>query len=237
MNRRSWLKFSLAALASPGAALARTQPAPRLEDVLEPLRAKHGLPALAGAIVRKGQIVAASAVGARLLNSDRKVTVNDRFHLGSDTKAMTATLGGMAVEAGKLRWDSTIGDVLGAKVTGIDPKLAAVTLEQLLSHTGGIPSDTDEILNLYFTGDAFKSDLPTQRLRLLNAWKNHAPATKPGAEFHYANLGYVIAGAMIETALGVSWEELMINRIFTPLRLSTAGIGPQATTGLSLIHI
>ncbi|MGA9598981.1 MAG: serine hydrolase domain-containing protein, partial [Methylocystis sp.] len=232
MNRRTWLKSFLIALASPSqAALARTQPVTRLDDVLEPLRAKHGLPALAGAVVSKGQIVGAAAVGARLLNSDKKVTVNDRFHLGSDTKAMTATLAGMAVEAGKLRWDTTIGDALGAKVPGIEPRLAAVTLEQLLSHSGGIPSDTDEILNLYFSPDAFKYDLPTQRLRILNAWKNHAPATKPGAEFHYANLGYVIAGAMIETAFGVSWEELIDNRIFTPLRLSTAGLGPQATTG------
>ena len=232
MNRRIWLKSLLIALASPAeAALARMQPVTRLDDALEPLRAKHGLPALAGAVVSRGQIVAAAAVGARLLKSDKKVAVNDRFHLGSDTKAMTATLAGIAVEAGKLRWDSTIGEVLGAKAPGIDPKLAAVTLEQLLSHTGGIPSDTDEILKLYFTGEAFKYDLPTQRLRLLNVWKGHAPATKPGAEFHYANLGYVIAGAMIETAFGVSWEELMINRIFAPLRLSTAGLGPQATTG------
>lgn len=154
MNRRTWLNSFLIALASPSqAALARTQPVTRLDDVLEPLRAKHGLPALAGAVVSKGQI-AAAAVGARLLNTGKKVTVNDRFHLGSDTKAMTATLAGMAVEAGKLRWDTTIGDALGAKVPGIEPRLAAVTLEQLLSHSGGIPSDTDEILNLYFSPDA-----------------------------------------------------------------------------------
>ena len=223
MNRRFWLKSFLIALAAPEIALARTQPVTRLDGVLEPLRAKHGLPALAGAVVSKGQIAAAGAVGARLLNSDKKVTINDRFHLGSDTKAITATLAGMAVEAGKLRWDSTIGDVLGGKVKGIEPRLAAVTLEELLSHTGGISSDTDEIINLYYTGDGFKYNMPAQRLRILNAWKNHPPATKPGAEFHYANLGYVIAGAMIETAFGVSWEELMVNRIYTPLRLACGG--------------
>ena len=220
------------ALASPSTvALARSQPVTRIDDVLEPLRAKHGLPALAAAVVSKGQIVAAAAVGARLSNSDKKVTVNDRFHLGSDTKAMTATLAGMAVEAGKLRWDTTIGDALGAKISGINPQLAAVTLEQLLSHSGGIPSDTDEIISLYFSRDGFKYNMPAQRLRIINAWKKHAPVSKPGAEFHYANLGYVIAGAMIETAFGVSWEELIVNRLYTPLGLRTAGLGPQATTG------
>ena len=55
--------------------------------------------------------------------------------------------------------------------------------------------------------------------------------SKPGAEFHYANLGYLIAGAMIETAFAMSWEELIVNRIYAPLGLRTAGLGPQATTG------
>lgn len=45
-----------------------------------------------------------------------RVTIDDRFHLGSDTKAMTATLAGILVDDGKLRWTSTIGEVLGADV-------------------------------------------------------------------------------------------------------------------------
>jgi CubicO group peptidase (beta-lactamase class C family) len=100
-----------------------------LDAELEPVRAKHGLPALAAAVVKDGAIVTAGAVGVRVHGTDIKVTIDDRFHLGSDTKAMTATLAAMLVEEGKLRWDSTIGEVLGGEAPGINPKLAAVTLE------------------------------------------------------------------------------------------------------------
>jgi CubicO group peptidase (beta-lactamase class C family) len=108
------------------------------------VRAKYALPALAAAVVKNGEVIARSAVGVRALGTDVAVTDDDRFHLGSDIKAMTATLVGMMVDEGKLRWTSTIGEVLGAKVSGMNPALAAVTLEQLLSHTGGIPTDNED---------------------------------------------------------------------------------------------
>ncbi len=215
-------------LALPVIASAQVQ---SLDAQLTPIRVKYGLPALAAAVVKDGKIIAAGAVGVRAHGSDVKVTINDRFHLGSDTKAMTATLAAMLVDEGKLRWNSTIGEVLGADVPGINPKLAAVTLEQLLSHSGGIPSDTPETLRLYFNTDAFEYNLRALRLRILNAWKDHAPVSPPGSAFHYANLGDIIVGAMIEKASGKPWEELITQRIFEPLGLRTAGLGPQATMG------
>ncbi len=53
-------------------------------------------------------MVAAGAVGTRRVGTNITVTVNDRFHLGSDTKAMTALLAAMLVEDGKLKWTSTV---------------------------------------------------------------------------------------------------------------------------------
>ncbi|MGZ8300996.1 MAG: serine hydrolase domain-containing protein, partial [Rhodoplanes sp.] len=137
-SRRAVLLKSLvvacALLALPALACAQMRP---LDAELEKVRAKHGLPALAAAVVKDGAIIAAGAVGVRAHGTAVKVTIEDRFHLGSDTKAMTATLAAMLVEEGKLRWDSTIGEVLGGDVPGINPKLGAVTLEQLLSHSSG----------------------------------------------------------------------------------------------------
>jgi CubicO group peptidase (beta-lactamase class C family) len=168
----------------------------------------------------------------RVLGKEIPVTINDRFHLGSGTKAMTATLAGMLVDARKLRWSSTIGEVLGTDVQGINQKLAAVTLEQLLSHSGGIPSDNEEIAKLYTSPDAYDYNLHTQRLRILEAWRDHDPKTPSGSPFQYSNLGYIIAGTIIETAAGVPWEQLMYTRIYEPLGLRTAGLGAQATLGL-----
>jgi CubicO group peptidase (beta-lactamase class C family) len=202
-----------------------------LASQIEPVRVKYGLPALAAAVVKNGEIVAAAAVGVRVQGTDIPVTLDDRFHLGSDTKAMTATLAGMMVDEGRLNWSSTIGEVLGGDVRGLNAKLAAVTLQQLLSHSSGIPSDTDETLAIYFNVDAFTYNLPALRLRALETWRNHELKVPEGSPFQYANLGYIIAGAMIEKAAGKPWEQLIVERIFTPLDLRTAGLGPQATMG------
>jgi len=159
-----------------------------LDTYLETVRTSHALPALAAAVVKDGEVIASGAVGVRALGTDVPVTIDDRFHIGSDTKAMTATLAGMMVDEGRLRWDSTIGEVLGDKVRGMNPTLAAVTLEQLLSHTSGIPTDTQEIANIYFNVDAFDFNLGDllrglgagpRRLRRRRLLRRHAGA--PGS--------------------------------------------------------
>src|SRR5919106_6729772 len=71
-----------------------------LNTMLAPFLARYELPALAAAVVKDGKVVAVGAVGTRKAGAQIPVTVNDRFHLGSDTKAMTALLAAMFVEAG-----------------------------------------------------------------------------------------------------------------------------------------
>ncbi|MFL5002115.1 MAG: serine hydrolase domain-containing protein [Xanthobacteraceae bacterium] len=225
----------LVAFVLAGAALALPAPAwtqaQSLDAQIEPVRVKYGIPALAAAVVKKGEIVAAGAVGVRVYGTNIGVTIDDRFHLGSDTKAMTATLAGILVDGGKLRWTSTIGEVLGADVPGMNQKLATVTLEQLLSHSSGIPSDTKDMAAAYFNTDAFDYNLAALRLRALAAWRHNEPKEPQGSPFQYANFGYIIAGAMIEKAAGVPWEQLIVEKIFAPLGLRTAGLGAQATPG------
>ena len=116
-----------------------------IDDLLEPIRVKQELPALAAAVSKEGRIIAVGAVGTRVQGKEIPVTVDDRFHIGSDTKAMTATLAGILIDKGQLSWTTTIGDVLGPVIPGLKPKFAAITLEQLLSHTSGLPTDNDEI--------------------------------------------------------------------------------------------
>jgi CubicO group peptidase (beta-lactamase class C family) len=204
-----------------------------LDAMLDPVRTKYELPAIAAAVMKDGKLVAVGAVGTRVAGMNIPVTVDDRFHLGSDTKAMTATLAAMLVEEGKLRWDSTIGEVLGHDLPKLRPAFAAITLKQLLSHTSGIPSDTDEITKLYFDAEAYDHPLTDWRLHLVGAWgSKHDPSFPKAGKFQYANLGYITVGAMIEKTAGEPWERLIFERIYAPLSLSSAGLGAQATFGL-----
>jgi CubicO group peptidase (beta-lactamase class C family) len=203
----------------------------RIDDLLKPIRVKQGLPALAAAVAREGRIVAVGAVGTRVQGEEIPVTIDDRFHLGSDTKAMTATLAGILIDKGRLSWTSTIGEVLGPVIPGLKPKFAAITLEQLLSHTSGLPTDNDEIGALYSSPDAYELTSTQYRRRMIATW---ATKHEPGAsgKFEYSNLGYIIVGAMIEEITGEAWERLIQEQIFEPLGLKTAGLGPQATMGV-----
>lgn len=217
---------------TPGQAAETGSPAARINAVLQPYLARYGLPALAAAVVRDGRIVAAGAVGTRRADRDIPVRIEDRFHIGSDTKAMTSLLAGMLVEAGRLRWDSTIGEVFPDLVGGMDAGFRAVTLGQLLSHTSGIPSDNEafgRLLERSFTQDDLNLD--ELRLWMLREWRARPLESAPSTRFAYSNMGYTLAGAMLERAAGSTWEELVAERVFDPLGLRTAGFGPQASRG------
>jgi len=215
----------------PAPALAAETARADLSADLAPICAQFNLPALGAAVTRGADTVAAGVTGVRVWKGDLKVGINDRFHLGSDGKAMTATLAGMMVEEKKLDWTTTIGDVLGPFVPGINAEVAALRLENLLSHSSGLPSDNEDLLKLYFTADVLKYNLVDLRLLTFSQYKDHPPISAPGTKFHYSNFGYMIAGMMVEKAAKTSWEQLITDRIFTPLGLTTAGLGPQATMG------
>src|SRR4051794_34490530 len=113
------------------------------EDVnalLKPIREKHHLPALAAAAIIDGKLVAIGATGVRALGHKETVTREDRWHLGSCTKSMTAALAGMLVDEGKIRWDTTIAAALPHLAAGMNADYKNVTLEQLLTHHGGAPA-------------------------------------------------------------------------------------------------
>lgn len=222
------LAFAVCALPFSGrSALAQSS----LDKVLQPYLDKYGLPALAAAVAVKGELVAAGAVGVRRAGTSIPVTLNDRFHLGSDTKAMTALLAGMLVEEGKLRWDSTPAEVFPEWAASMDAGFKAATLEQLLSHCAGLPADNEALAEVWRLAFFQDGNLDVMRAYVVQEWGKRPQAARPGNGFEYSNLGYVVAGAMIERAAGKTWEELIVERVFTPLGLSSAGLGPQATLG------
>jgi CubicO group peptidase (beta-lactamase class C family) len=208
-----------------------------LDALLTPYLDKYDLPALAAAVVKDGKVVAAGAVGTRRAGEKIPVTVNDRFHLGSDTKAMTSLLAATFVEEGKLRWESTMADVFPELAEKMDSGLRRVTLVQFLSHTSGVPSDNepgpyhDTFVNLLEKSLLQDGNLDDLRYWLVKQWSTQPLVSEPGTKFAYANMNYVIVGAMIERVGGKTWDELITERIFAPLGLRTAGLGCQATLG------
>ena len=109
-------------------------------QALELLRKKHDLPALAAVVVKDGKICDRAAVGVRKEGDPTRVTTNDVFHIGSCTKSMTATLAAMLIEEGKLNWNTTIAEVFPGLKGRMNKQYETVTVEQLLTHRGGVPA-------------------------------------------------------------------------------------------------
>jgi CubicO group peptidase (beta-lactamase class C family) len=226
------LALPLAWIALGACAAAREAPGPveasaEIDALLAPVREKHEVPALAAAVVSSKGLVAVGAVGVRKLGGPPPVTVNDRFHLGSDTKAMTAALLAGLVEEGKLRYDDTLAKAFPRFAGKMRPEWRKVTLAQLLTHHAGFPHD----LNGGWRDIDGERPVREQRDEALRRATAEKPEREPGKEFHYSNVGYVLAGHMAEQAAGAPWEELMRKRLFGPLGMKSAGFGAMGTPG------
>lgn len=194
-----------------------------LDDLLEDLRTKHALPALAGAIVEKGQLVALGAVGERARGSGVRVTVDDRWHLGSCTKAMTATVAARLVERGKLTWDLSLAAGLQPWKPEIHADWDGATLELLLGNRGGAPASTSTELWAALWARGGKS--AEARRWFAEQLLAQPPQARPGSANIYSNQGFVLAGAMLEAQSGSEWEALMRRELFEPLGMQSAGFG------------
>jgi len=196
---------------------------------MEQIRQKHHLPALAAIAMVSGEVCYLDAVGVRKLGSPEKVTPDDKWHIGSCTKSMTATLAAMLIEQDKLNWNTTVGDVFAEWRNEIHPDWRNVTIKQLLQHRGGAPHDAPpDLWALAWK----KIGSPTeQRRAFVHGLVTRPPANPPGTKFEYSNQGYAIAGAMLEHITKQPWEKLIQEMLFQPLEMKSAGFGAPAAPG------
>jgi D-alanyl-D-alanine carboxypeptidase len=202
-----------------------------LSSALEAIRRAHKVPCLAALALRGDQAVARGIAGVRSARSPVLATLDDRFHLGSDTKAMTATVVATLIEAGRLDWSTTVGEILAESVPTMQAAWRPVRIDQLLTHRGGAPADlnADGLWARLWQRQGTPTD---QRMQLVRGVVTRAPAVTPGTVYVYSNAGYAIAGAMIERITGHAWEDLMHERLFAPLGITTGGFGAPGTVGV-----
>ena len=198
-------------------------------QALEVIRKKYDFPALAVVVVKAGKICDRAAVGVRKSGEPTLVTTNDQFHIGSCTKSMTATLAAMFIEEGKLRWNTTIAEAFPELKGKMDKRYETVTVEQLLTHRGGVPGKPP--------GSAWKraweqKGTPMeQRREFMAAVLAAPPEAAPGKQMIYSNQGYAIVGGMLEKIAGQPWEDLITEKLFKPLHMDSAGFGSPGTAG------
>ena len=195
---------------------------------------------MVAAVLRGERIIAQGVAGVRKRGTAERITLDDRFHLGSCTKAMTATLVAMLVEEGKLNWTTTLGELFADTVKPMHPAWEKVTLRQVLAHRAGLRFEPDSLAQVFnelvrphrafhFLKAVRNGTLPQQRLEIARQALSRPPGIPPDTKYWYSNVGYVLAAAVLEQLTGRAWEELMRERLFQPLGISTGGFGPPGT--------
>jgi CubicO group peptidase (beta-lactamase class C family) len=196
-----------------------------LAETLRPLAEKHKLPGVVGAIVHGDQIVALGSTGVRKLGDPAPFLTTDMIHLGSDTKAMTAILIGQLIDQKKLTLQSTMEELFPDLAGRMNEKMAKVTVQNLLTHTAGLPHDL-----LWGLVAMTKGSMMEQRRLAVTTALTAEPAT-PIGKYSYSNAGFVILGAIVESKTGEPWEKVIQEKIFDPLHMTSAGFGIPGTIG------
>lgn len=204
------------------AAMAIGQPT-TVKQELETIRANYGFPALCAGVIVKGKIVELQVVGVRRAGSTELATTNDVWHWGSITKSFTATLVGVLVQQGNMRFDEPLAEVFPELAARMKSAYRKVTPLHLMSHYSGLD------------GETFDDDMPDFRSSRLSMkeqrWLytkislSQPPQAEPGSKEIYANRGYMVLGCGIERITGKPWEDLIREEIFHPLGLASAGFG------------
>ena len=211
---------------APAPSTAKVNAGQDISRELRQLLKDSKVPGVAAAVIKNGQIISTGVAGVRKYRDPTSVQRNDKFHIGSCTKSMTATLAAVLVEEGRLRWDTTVSDVFNDYE--IHSGFRRATLLQLLSHNAGLPSSRFHT-PLWREIWASKEDGRALRTKLAKARLREKPNYPPGKGFIYSNAGFAIAGAMLEKVTGQTWQALMRTKIFRPLGMSTAGFRAPAS--------
>ncbi len=203
-----------------------------ISSILDSITKDHPVPALAAVVIEGDRIVMEGVTGVRAKGSPEKATLDDQWHLGSCTKAMTATLAAMLVENSAITWDATPVTHFPELAGNADPSWNDATLLRLITNRAGAPKDLSP-RGLW--GKLWKSNETPPNLRriLLQDVIDHPTDYPPGTDYAYSNTNFAIAGMLTERAAQEPWESLIQRSLFKPLGITSAGFGAPGLTGVT----
>ncbi len=199
-------------------------PPPDIDRYVQDVMADYGVPGLALAIVKDGQVVLARGYGVRELGKPARVDEHTLFGIASNSKFFTATALAMLVEEGKVKWDDPVINYLPAFRLSDSWVTAQLTVRDLLVHRSGLGLGSGDLL--WWPSSTYNRKEIAARLRFLPL------VTSFRSAYAYDNVLYLVAGELIEAVSGLSWEDFIATRILAPLgmtdsrpRHSDAGAG------------
>jgi CubicO group peptidase (beta-lactamase class C family) len=177
------------------------------------------VPGVSVAIVKDGQTLFAKGYGVRANGKPEKVDADTLFGIGSNTKAFTVAALATLVDQGKLHWDDKVIDLM-PQVRLYDPYVTReLTVRDILTHRSGLGLGSGDLM-LFPQSDFTRAEI-------IHNLRYFPPASSFRSKYAYDNLLYILAGELVPTLSGVSWEDYVQTKI-----LDRLGGGCAATVNM-----
>lgn len=200
----------------------------KFQDTLAHMQAKYRFKGLSAAVYYKNSGIWKSAVG--LSTSATPLSPDMLIGIGSNTKTFISVLMIKMQEAGLL----TLDDSIGKWISGYPNINGAISIRQILNHTSGINSYTNNAA----TWDSVNKD--TKRIwtkdEILRKFVS-GPTFAPGSNWEYSNTNFIIAGMIAEKISGKSIQQLIRDSILTPQGLGKTFFPPYETATIPYAHL
>jgi D-alanyl-D-alanine carboxypeptidase len=197
-------------------------PGGRIEALIDELAADGRFSgAVLGAVEGKPLLTKAWGQADRATGAPN--TADTRFNMASMGKLFTTVGVAQLMEAGKL----ALNDRLAAHLPDVNPAIADVTIEQLLTHSSGLGS--------YFAAPGWNERRAAIRtLADYRAMIDERPQFTPGERYEYSNSGFILLGAVIERLTGQDFYTAMQERVFGPAGMTRTGYPTLEETDLAV---
>lgn len=174
----------------------------------------HG--SISVAIVKGEHIIWSGAFGYARMKENVAADTSTIYRIGSITKTFTATLLMQLVQEGKLKLDDPVENYLPEVKTLIGyADVSKITFRQLASHTSGLSREPS-------IKGADAGPLNEWEKKVLVCIPQTSFKGKPGGQFLYSNIGFAILGVALSRVAGMSYIQMVQQRIFNPLHMANS---------------
>jgi CubicO group peptidase (beta-lactamase class C family) len=199
------------------------EPFPGLDAYVNKALATWHVPGMGIAIVRNDSVLYTKGYGVLAVGTKTPADAQTLFEIGSSSKAFTATLVAMLVADGKMRWDDHVTDYLPWFRLSDPYASADLTIRDALTHRSGLSRG-----ELAWLGAGVSRQEVLRRVRFLK------PTWSFRSRFGYQNIMYLAAGEAAAKAAGTSWDDLVRQRIFGPLSMTSSATAFKGLTNQNI---
>jgi len=178
---------------------------------IDSIRIRFDIPAVAFGVISRDNVVLQGALGVSEINTNDSVTINHKFHIGSNTKALTSFIAGKLVDNGLISWNTKFFDLFPELKTTSKSEYYEIELKDLLSHRA--------FINPFKGGNQWNILEQFYEINTSNTKSNYnfskflltlEPVKFDSTEIYkYSNAGYLLAALMLEKVSNKKYEQLL----------------------------